>query len=44
MTITPMFLVSMEIIAIGAGFLIAFVIGKIDSKVRTSKEEKENKS
>ena len=38
MKITPMFLVGMEIIAIVLGFLISFIIGKIDEKLRSSKE------
>lgn len=42
MTVTPMFLVGMEIIAIVLGFLISFIIGKIEEKARNSKGNKKN--
>lgn len=42
MTVTPMFLVGMEIIAIVLGFLISLIIGKIEEKARNSKGNKKN--
>ena len=40
MTITPIFLVMMELIAIGAGFLISYIIGVINTKMKSTKDKK----
>ena len=40
MTITPIFLVMMELIAIGAGFLISYIIGVINTKMKSTKGKK----
>lgn len=40
MTITPIILVMMELIAIGSGFLISYIIGIINTKMKSTKGKK----